>query len=400
MSELTHFEYAPPRSWEQFEELCADLFEVMWSDPALVRHGRAGQTQNGVDIVCARGSIRPIGLQCKKKSLWPVTLLTKVDIDREIAKADLFSPELKEFYILTTAATDAVLQKHVRNLNSERRQRGAFAVEILFWPEIVRRAARYDVVARKHFPVHGGLTVSPLLATWYVSGGKLELSGTDWLLSAREVAEDFHDWPYGHVIVRQRETDDAIAKLASMPEGNGLPLREQRLKLRAEIRRLLTSEAYVQETVRLICTDPDLTFYVRDLDQSGTEAANLISAVVESRFESSQVNSEWQKVRVAPPTPHRLDGPLTERSVASLDVAVFVPPEMYVEIFEAERNFRQQYENPHVRVVSELPDEVRRKYVFPVQIDRLRRIMRDDQKTIEQMRISGYLNLSEWKYDL
>ncbi len=66
MTELVHFEYPPPRSWEQFEELCADLFEAMWSDPALVRHGRAGQAQNGVDIVAARGGIYPVGLQCKK----------------------------------------------------------------------------------------------------------------------------------------------------------------------------------------------------------------------------------------------------------------------------------------------------------------------------------------------
>ncbi|ODO76787.1 hypothetical protein BAY50_24555 [Klebsiella pneumoniae] len=43
MTRLIHFEYAPPRSWEQFEELCADLFEAMWSDPNIVIHGRAGQ---------------------------------------------------------------------------------------------------------------------------------------------------------------------------------------------------------------------------------------------------------------------------------------------------------------------------------------------------------------------
>jgi hypothetical protein len=69
MTGLVHFEYAPPRSWEQFEELCADLFEVMWSDPNLVRHGRAGQVQNGVDIIAAKGGLFPIGLQCKKKQL-------------------------------------------------------------------------------------------------------------------------------------------------------------------------------------------------------------------------------------------------------------------------------------------------------------------------------------------
>ncbi|WP_395676305.1 hypothetical protein [Enterobacter sp.] len=40
----------------------------MWSDPNLVRHGRAGQVQNGVDIIAAKGGLFPIGLQCKKKN--------------------------------------------------------------------------------------------------------------------------------------------------------------------------------------------------------------------------------------------------------------------------------------------------------------------------------------------
>lgn len=35
-------DYPPPRSWEQFEELCADVFQSSWQDPAMVRHGRAG----------------------------------------------------------------------------------------------------------------------------------------------------------------------------------------------------------------------------------------------------------------------------------------------------------------------------------------------------------------------
>src|ERR1044072_594404 len=47
LSRHPHADYAPPRSWEQFEELCADVFQSAWRDPALVRHGRAGQRQNG-----------------------------------------------------------------------------------------------------------------------------------------------------------------------------------------------------------------------------------------------------------------------------------------------------------------------------------------------------------------
>ena len=42
---------APPKTWEQFEELCADTFAALWSDHGLVRHGRSGQRQQGVDII-------------------------------------------------------------------------------------------------------------------------------------------------------------------------------------------------------------------------------------------------------------------------------------------------------------------------------------------------------------
>lgn len=34
-----HLDHPPPRSWDQFEELCADVFQSSWGDPNLVRHG-------------------------------------------------------------------------------------------------------------------------------------------------------------------------------------------------------------------------------------------------------------------------------------------------------------------------------------------------------------------------
>ncbi|AXA80690.1 hypothetical protein CE206_29425 (plasmid) [Achromobacter xylosoxidans] len=193
MSELVHYEYPPPKSWEQFEELCADLFGTMWGDPGAVRNGRAGQTQNGVDIVAARGTVYPVGLQCKRKGRFPDKKLTRAEVVAEIAKADEFKPALKEFYILTTAAVDARLQEPVRLINAARRATGKFEVTILFWPDIVARVALLRDVAVKHFPLRGGDGgFSPLLATWYTKKGKLELTGVDWRLAVGELSEDFH----------------------------------------------------------------------------------------------------------------------------------------------------------------------------------------------------------------
>ena len=40
----------PPKSWEELEEICADLFSREWKDNNATRYGRQGQRQNGVDI--------------------------------------------------------------------------------------------------------------------------------------------------------------------------------------------------------------------------------------------------------------------------------------------------------------------------------------------------------------
>src|SRR5262249_38790106 len=172
-------EQIPPKTWQQFEELCADTFAVDWSDPALLRHGRAGQRQHGVDIVARRGNQWPIGLQCKRKSRWPVEHLTTSDLDKEISQARKFRPKLKSFYILTTAPDDVALQEHIRLISVRHQAKGLFDVNVLGWAEITRRATLYSSVAEKHFGTSAGAPRTPLLATWFASRGRLELTGKD-----------------------------------------------------------------------------------------------------------------------------------------------------------------------------------------------------------------------------
>lgn len=50
MSDANNEQLRPPPSWDKFEEICADLFSRIWKDNQLVRYGRAGQRQHGVDI--------------------------------------------------------------------------------------------------------------------------------------------------------------------------------------------------------------------------------------------------------------------------------------------------------------------------------------------------------------
>src|ERR1039458_5908082 len=190
-----HNEQAPPRTWEQFEELCADVFAAEWSDPTLVRHGRAGQRQHGVDIIARQAGTWPVGLQCKRKARWPLKHLTRKEVDQEVAEARKFLPKLNSFWILTTAPDDVNLQEHVRLINERHSKRGLFHVHILGWSEICRRATLHSTVTNKHFGADGGGTRAPLLAVWLASKGRLELKGKDLELSCREVGHDLRDSP-------------------------------------------------------------------------------------------------------------------------------------------------------------------------------------------------------------
>ena len=239
MSAHAQFEYPPPRSWEQFEELCADTFAAEWTDPALVRHGRAGQRQHGVDIVARHGARWPIGLQCKKKSKWPVKRLTTQEIDQEVMKARKFRAKLQSFYILTTAPDDTAIQKHVREINEKHASSGLFNVEVLGWSEIVRRATLHAAVARKHFGGSSNEPPSPLLAVLFASQHLLELKGVDLSLTCRESTTQLsrnrrgpHKWQLlsasfmDYAMPRARKLPTFITALSEVPApGNPLGVR-------------------------------------------------------------------------------------------------------------------------------------------------------------------------------
>lgn len=404
MTDLVHFEYPPPKSWEQFEELCADLFEAMWSDPSLVRHGRAGQAQNGVDILGARGAIYPVGIQCKKKSQWPEKKLKMSEVNEEVKKADNFKPELKEFYILTTAALDATLQGEVLKLNIERVRQNKFQVVVLFWPEIIRRVALFEHVGRKHFSVGSNKSqFSPLLATWYTRDGHVELSGTKWNLSVGEVGEDFYEWPTGHVIVRQRETDELIESIKEKEELlKSEEVRYAVINLRKKLRKMKEIERCIQDTIRMVFTTERLRFYLCDLNDNDNEsdAPEILKYIIESELPILKGISGLSKIRLYPPTPELLEGPFSSSSVAGCDIPTYMPPDEFEKIFTRENEFSKRYGgNEMIKVVSELPDSVRRIYVIPAIIRRINRIIKEDRKTIDEMDISGYLDIFQWKYE-
>lgn len=397
MTDLLHLEMPPPRSWEQFEELCADLFELMWSDPGLVRHGRAGQTQQGVDIVAKRGGVYPIGLQCKKKGAWPPKKLTFADIEAEVGEAEDFIPPLQEFYLLTSAVADAKLEKQVRELSAKRELDGKFSVTYLPWAELVRRISRHDQVAKKHFPVGGDdQSFTPLLATWYAKDGRLELTGEDWELAVRELAEDLHDWPTGHLSIRQRETDALVSELRELQASPDAD-RKRKLELREELRRARKREVEAERTIKWLYTEPYLKTTMLELYQA--EAPDILRSLIEFKLVRGWSNAGECKIRISPPDPGRLSGPFSVNSQAQTDIPLDMTEEQYSSIVQAAREFpKRHYGNQMTRVVSELPGEVRTRLAIPAVLRRVERIMQDDKKTAQELELAGYLDFFTWTY--
>ena len=143
-------QYPPPGTWEEFESLCADLYELVWKDPATERHGRQGQPQAGVDIYGRPDGKSYTGVQCKKKDIWPAKDLTTDEIDEEVEKAKTWQPGLKHFIIATTAPNDKTVQAHVRAITDAHKKKKLFSVSVASWNEITRRLARYQELLRAY----------------------------------------------------------------------------------------------------------------------------------------------------------------------------------------------------------------------------------------------------------
>ncbi len=366
--------------------MCADVFQSAWRDPTLVRHGRAGQRQHGVDIVGRNGALSPIGLQCKKRSKWPVSKLTSKQIDAEVADAKNFKPALKAFYILTTAPDDTGLLEHVRKINERHVIEKLFEVVLLGWGEIVRRATLDPQVADKHFgPSGGGAPRSPLLATWMMSNGKLEKTGEELELSVEELIQDVHDWPTGHIVIRQRESDALLDRLRSY-DGKKLSRaeRKERIALRNELRALIDDESNAERAVMLMLTDPDLSVWLLKIWDHGAPLA--IESFINNHLRRNlgTPTSGGSYLRMSPPGD-------PERRCSAL-----LSKEDGASILEIQQERIARFGKPLTETVTELPPDVRARVAVPRIVRGIIEFGIDERLTWSQIRQMGALDLGSW----
>ena len=151
MPNLPMMNILPPQSWDEFEELCFQLFKREWADPKIRRNGRKGQGQNGVDIYGICNNVFK-GLQCKGKQIYQQKTLTIKEITDEVKLAINFKPPLKDFIILTTAPRDAKIQEFVRLESEKETKQGLFNIDVFFWEDIKDRLINYIDLVKLFYP--------------------------------------------------------------------------------------------------------------------------------------------------------------------------------------------------------------------------------------------------------
>lgn len=148
MPTKTMYKVPPPKSWDEFQEICRDALTVRWGNLTLQINGRQGQAQHGVDIVGQNDLGYPVGVECKNYS----EQISIKFIKEAIKKAEKFKPEIKIFYILTSTPRDSTLTREVSILSSKRVKDNKFALSILFWDDIYGDLIQEDKFFNKHYP--------------------------------------------------------------------------------------------------------------------------------------------------------------------------------------------------------------------------------------------------------
>jgi hypothetical protein len=199
-------DFAPPKNWQDFEDICHQLWRREWDCKGIQKHGRTGQKQKGVDIYgVPSGKSEFCGIQCKLKSRQggELTQLTSSEIEQEVAEAESFEPPLAQLVIATTAPSDIKIQEFVRKLSASRTAKGKFAVEVYSWQEILLRIVNYPELLKLIAPA----TPQPLAPS-------LELklthpaAGTYAIPAARDRAKDLGE--------RKKDIEEAAQKCGQL----------------------------------------------------------------------------------------------------------------------------------------------------------------------------------------
>lgn len=174
----------PPKNWQDFELLCADLWARIWKDPDTQMHGRQGQAQHGVDVYGRPDQGQEYaGVQCKGKDGYNNKEVTEAELRGEVEKAKKFEPAIRHFTLATTAPNDVKIQAVAREITEQHQKEDLFDVVVMGWDEIQRRLTDYPELIDKHYP-----EIGPTQHKTYKAVDRVEAS----LVTQDERAEQRH----------------------------------------------------------------------------------------------------------------------------------------------------------------------------------------------------------------
>ena len=145
------FQHAPPRSWEEFEDLCLSLFRAVWKCPLAQKNGRSGFPQHGVDVWGCLPDRRWAAIQCKGKHVAYGGQVTMAELRDEVEKARKFEPPLSFWILATSGPKDPLVEAEARRISEEHRLQGLFEVQVMGWEDLLPHIADHPEVIEKHF---------------------------------------------------------------------------------------------------------------------------------------------------------------------------------------------------------------------------------------------------------
>jgi hypothetical protein len=187
-----------------------------------------------------------------------------------------------------------------------------------------------------------------------MSNGKLEMTGGELALSVEELIQDLHDWPTGHFVIRQRESDAILEELRPY-EGRTLSTTERktRISLRKKLRALTDAEDFAVRGISLILTDPEVSIWFLKIWESNYDAPLAIEAFVNDHLRKVGFRSSDISLRMSPPNDPKNY------------ISTYLSKEEASSILRIMAKRKERFGAPLTDTVSELPDEVRARKATP-----------------------------------
>ena len=176
-----------PNSDDEFDDMVADALAIRFGNASLVRFGRRGQRQQGID------GLDPT-VPLAQATVWQSTLQKERVVEKIEADLSRVDPGLAAQPRLFVAALginrDANVQARFLELMELRVRQGKCAVMPLFWEDVSGDLCSKDEIARKWFPT----LFAPAAATAQGSSSEASRDAAYWESIVNRMVADWLNW--------------------------------------------------------------------------------------------------------------------------------------------------------------------------------------------------------------